>query len=399
MKKTVLISLAASAALGASGLEEIFSAGKIHGSLRSVYITNDYDAGGSTYGTSVGGNIKYETAPWNNLTFGAGIYLSQKIGFATGSGEHATTEIFDDNGKSYAYLAEAYIDYTADNFTFRLGRQLIDTPFADTDTIRMNPNTFEAAIATYSGLDATMLMGGYITRWSGYDSGDDQSAFKRLGGEGSNGTVVLGIQNESIENLRLQGWYYSVDKLADLYYADATYTIAFNEQIGLELGTQFAHFSEGKDAAGIPTNIDGNVYGLKAELGIGIFTVGAAYNRGTNGSGKAPTNGFGGGPYMTSMEEWTIDGMKDPKAYQLNASVDLGCVGIDGLTLSTLYGSFKSNPMNVKVNEFDLIATYGISETLSADITYATIDDRNGNADGGNNAGYDRFMARLHYAF
>lgn len=103
--------------------------------------------------------MKYETASWNNLSVGVAAYISQRIGFISGNNVHTTTEIFDEEGKSYAYVGEAYIDYTTDNFTFRIGRQQLDTPFADTDDIRMNPNTFEAAVVTYSGIDATTLIG------------------------------------------------------------------------------------------------------------------------------------------------------------------------------------------------------------------------------------------------
>ncbi|MGE4471780.1 MAG: OprD family outer membrane porin [Sulfuricurvum sp.] len=399
MKKTIVMSLAAAATLSATTLDEAFVSGKTSGEIRSAYISNSYDAGENTYGTAIGGILKYETASWNNLSFGVAAYISQRIGFISGNDVHTTTEIFDEEGKSYAYVGEAYIDYTTDNFTFRIGRQQLDTPFADTDDIRMNPNTFEAAVVTYSGIDATTLIGGYATRWSGYDSGDDKSTFKRLGGEGSDGTIILGIQNESIENLAVQGWYYGVDKLADLYYTDAAYTIAFSEDIGLELAAQYARFSEDNDATGTPTGIDGSVYGLGASLNVGALTLGAAYNRGSNDDGKAPPIGFGGGPYLTSMEEWTIEGMEDVKAYQLSAELDLSDTGIEGLSLCALYGSFKSNPADAKVDEFDLIATYEINEAISADISYADIDDRNGNADGGNDAGYSRFLARINYTF
>ncbi|MDD3597023.1 OprD family outer membrane porin [Sulfuricurvum sp.] len=399
MKKTIVMSLAAAATLSATTSGEAFIAGKTSGEIRSAYISNDYDTGNNTYGTSVGGILKYETGSWNNLSLGVAGYISQRLGFISGDDAHTTTEIFDEEGKSYAYIAEAYIDYTADNVTFRIGRQQLDTPFADTDDIRMNPNTFEAAVVTYSGIDATTLVGGYVTRWAGYDSGDDKSTFKRLGGEESDGTIILGIQNESIENLAVQGWYYGVDKLADLYYADAAYTIAFSENAGLELAAQYARFSEDNDASGTPTDIDGSVYGIGASLNIGAMTLGAAYNRGSNDDGKAPPIGFGGGPYMTSMEEWTIEGMEDVKAYQLSAELDLSAAGAEGLTLSALYGDFKSSPMDMRVKEFDLIASYEINEAISADISYADIDDRNGNADGGNDAGYKRFLARLHYIF
>ncbi|MFA6630168.1 MAG: hypothetical protein WCS55_10460, partial [Sulfuricurvum sp.] len=132
MKKTIVMSLAAAATLSATTLDEAFVSGKTSGEIRSAYISNSYDAGENTYGTAIGGILKYETASWNNLSFGVAAYISQRIGFISGNNVHTTTEIFDEEGKSYAYVGEAYIDYTTDNFTFRIGRQQLDTPFADT---------------------------------------------------------------------------------------------------------------------------------------------------------------------------------------------------------------------------------------------------------------------------
>lgn len=396
MKKTLMMSLAAIAALNASSIDEAFAAGKASGQIRAAHVTQDNEASNDTYGTSIGGVLKYETAAWNDIKFGVAAYVSQKLGFATGNDAKTNLDFFDEEGKSYAYVGEAYLDYTIDDFNLRVGRQQIDSPFADTDDIRMHPNTFEAAMATYTGLAGTTLLGGYVTRWAGYDSGDEKSTFKELDGVNgeSNGAVVIGALNESIENLSVQGWYYGADKIADLYYADAAYGIAFSEETGLELSAQYARFNEKRDSGA-----DGSVYGIGAALSAGPVTLGAAYNRSSNDEGKASPIGFGGGPYMTSMEEWTIEGMNDVKAYQLSAELDMAGAGIEGLTLSALYGSFKSDTDGTKIREFDVIAAYELSERVWADAGYASIDDCNNNADGGGDAGYSRFLVRVGYNF
>lgn len=399
MKTMILLSLAAVTALNAGSIDEAFVAGKASGQIRAAYTSIENDAGGKSYGTALGGILKYETADWNGLKAGVGAYVSQKLHAASGNADknELNTELFDINGKSYAYVGEAYLDYTMDDLNLRVGRQQIDTPFADTDDIRMHPNTFEAAIATYSAIEGTTLVGGYVTRWAGYDSEGTVSKdkFKKLGGNESNGVAVVGIVNESVENLALQGWYYSIDEVSDALYTDATYTIAFSETIALALSGQYANFSEEK-----ASGMDGSVYGIGAAFNVSALTLGAAYNKGSNDEGKSVSNGFGGGPYLTSMEEWTIDGMNDVKAYQLSAGVDLANAGLDGLTLTALYGNFKSDTDGTKVTEFDLIASLELSEAITGDISYAMIDDKYDNADGsGGDVGYDRFLVRLNYNF
>lgn len=390
------MSMAAVAALNASSIDEAFVAGKASGQILAAYVSQNNEVGTDTYGTSLGGILKYETADWNGLKLGAAAYVSQKVGFATGDDGETNLDLFDEAGKSYAYLGEAYIDYSVGDISLRVGRQLIDTPFADTDDIRMHPNTFEAAIATYKGVEATTLVAGYVKRWAGYDSGDEKSTFKKLDGiEGeSNGAAVIGVMNESIENLAVQGWYYDADNVADLYYADAAYAILFSETMGMELSAQWARFNEKSDSG-----VDGSVYGARAIANAGMLTVGAAYNRGSNDDGKSPPIGFGGGPYYTSMQELTIEGMEDSRAYQLSAQFDMAGIGIEGATLMALYGDFKSTPMEMHVKEIDVIASFEISETVSGDVSYAAIDDCNSNADDGTDAGYSRFLARLSYNF
>jgi hypothetical protein len=401
MQKTIVLSMAAVVAMSASSIDEAFVAGKASGQIRAAYVSQDNAVNPDTYGTSIGGILKYETADWNGLKLGVGAYVSEKIGFATGKNDKVNLDLFDEEGKSFAYVGEAYLDYTINDLNVRVGRQRLDTPFADTDDIRMLPNTYEAAIATYSAIEGTTLVGGYVTRWAGYDSGDYKSTFKKVdadlgaGFDGeSDGIIVLGAVNESIENLAVQAWYYGADRVANISYMDAAYVIPFSEEMGLEISAQYAHFREKNN-----TGFNGSVYGVGAAFNIGALTVGAVYNKASNGEGKVPPIGFGGGPYMTSMEEWTIQDMEDAKAYQLNAEIGLGGIGLEGVSLTALYGDFKSTPLDMHLTEFDAIVSLELSEAISGDISYATIHDKKNNADGGADAGYDRFLVRLNYNF
>lgn len=397
MKKIVWLSLAAATVISATSLNEAFAEGKASGQIRMAYVSQNNDVDTDTYGTSIGGILKYETAPWNEIKLGVGAYVSQKLPFATGNkGEgKANPDLFGENTNSYAYVGEAYIDYSADDITLRIGRQRIDTPFADSDDIRMHPNTFESAIATYKGIDDTTLIGGYITRWAGYDSENDISKFKKIVPE-SNGAAVFGILNESIEHLELQGWYYGIDKLTTIFYTDVSYTIPFNETDGVELVGQGIKFNE-KNNSGA----DGNVYGIGANLTIGMLTLGTAYNEASNDAGKFVISGLGNGAYLVDTEEMNMDNFEDIKAYQFSAELDMEEAGIDGLTLTALYAGFKSAPANMKVNEIDLIATYEINKALNVEVNYAILDDKNNNTseDGLYSGGYDRFLARLNYNF
>ena len=221
--------------------------GTVSGLIRLGIINQNNEASPNTYATAVGGILKYETPGWNDLKIGVAGYTSMKLPFASGSGENLNTDFFDSDGDSFIYLGEAYVDYSANDVSLRIGRQLIDNPMVNSDEIRMLPNTFEAAMAMYSGIEKTTLTAGFIKRWAGYDSprghNDSINEFKKFGEtHKSDGVYLLGITNESIGNLALQGWFYSIDEVTDVIYADATYKIVYCDSKGLDLSVQVANF-------------------------------------------------------------------------------------------------------------------------------------------------------------
>ena len=403
--KILMMSLIASSQWVLLGNDIPAEFGTVSGLLRLGIINQNNEAGPDTYATSLGGILKYETPVWNDLKIGAAGYVSQKLPFASGSGDELNPDFFNSDGDSFVYLGEAYVDYTSDDISLRIGRQIIDNPMMNSDDIRMLPNTFEAAMATYNGFEKTSLTAGFITKWAGYDSprghNDSINEFKKFGEtHKSNGAYVLGVTNESIDKLTLQGWFYSIDEVTDALYADATYKFVYCDSKGLELSAQAANFSEDRDATGTMTGIDGSALGLAANYEWGMITLGAAFNEAYNDDGTSVSNGLGGGPYYTSMEEWTIDGMEDAIAYRGSIEINLGDAGVEGLTLASAYGIFKSTPMDQKVDEWDMIATYDYNTALSIDVSYAMINDKHDNADGnGDNASYDRFLARFNYRF
>lgn len=324
--------------------------GTISGLIRLGYVNQGNEARTDTYTTALGSILKYETPVWNDLKLGVGAYASQKLDFATGSRfeDKSNKDFLDAKANSFAYLGEAYVDYNANDLNIRVGRQLIDTPLINTDEVRMLPITYEAALVSYRGIEKTTIAVGYIKRWAGYGTGVDISEYIKAA-KCSNGVIMFGIKNESIEDLAIQGWYYSIDKMTDVFYADAVYNVKPLDSLGLTFMGQYADFRENTKADGTLSGTDGNVYGLAVNAQYGMLTLGIAYNEATSDDAKWINNGLGGGPYYTSMEEWIIGWMEDEKAYQLKAVVDMSDVGIEGLNITMLYGEFKSAPVNVRM--------------------------------------------------
>ncbi len=388
-----------------TSVDEAFAQGKVEGQIRLLYINQDNHADGvpTTYGTSVGGQLKYETAKWNHISLAAAAFVSQKVSGLSGdhSKDELNLDVFAENGNSFTYMGEAYVEYTHKHLDVRIGRQKLDTPMNDRDDIRMLPNTFEAAMVGYGGIEDFVFVGGYIQRWAGYDSGADISKFKEMpgdvdaGGNVKKGVLLAGIMNESLENIEFQAWYYDFDKVAEVVYLDAVYAAEYNSGLSVETGVQFGNYTEASASGS-----EGDIYGGRLSLGYASVGLGAAFNAMDTATGKTIVLGYGGGPYFTSMEEMTVGDMNDAEAYLFSAEVDLEKLSLEGLSLYYAYGKFNGNDGAADIKKFeenDVVLSYGFRDNADIEISYAMVDDKA--HDAATDEGYDRFLVRANYTF
>jgi hypothetical protein len=374
--------------------------GQASGQIRLGYISQDADvaATSTTDATAIGGQFKYETAEWKRLQFGLAAYLSKKLHSLSGDAAQGelNSDFFDKDSKSFAYIGEAYLNMDFDDFNVRAGRQLLDTPYVNTDDIRMLPNTFEGAYGSYTGLDNTTLFGGYISQWAGADSAtaaEGQDEFKDMAGTNGDGTAVAGLLYEGFENLAVQGWVYDIDNMTQLFYADATYGMEGGEDYAFEFGVQFATFDEEGASA-----TDGNAYGISAAVSRTNMTLSIAYNKTSNDAGDSVTNGFGGGPYFTSMDEMTIGDLSDAEAYIIGAEFDLSERVVDGLGVSVAHGHFEDEGRaTTDTDELDIVVSYALGDHLDAELIYANVDNDAAPNDADTN--FDRYLLRINYNF
>ena len=387
----------------ATSIDEALKNGEVEGHLRVAYINQNNDATttSNTYATSIGGELKYETADFHHISVAVSMFVSQKISPLSGdfNQNRLNLDFFDADGSSIAYLGEAYVDYNYKNFDIRLGRQKLDTPFNDRDDIRMLPNSFEALTVGYGGIKDFVFMTGYITAWAGYDSGQDISQFKDIPGEvatGENGNYVFlaGVMNKSIENLELQAWYYGFDKQTDVLYVDAAYDVTRNENSSLVLGVQYAHYKERSSSM-----VDGDVYGGSLGISYADFGINLAYNDVVSPENKSIIIGYGGGPYYTSMEEMTIDSISNATAYVVGVDVDMSSMMTKDFAFSYAFGHFKGKDgsADVEFAEQDFIASYTLNDKVDFEASLALVNDKKNS--GVNDSGYKRTLIRMNYYF
>jgi hypothetical protein len=324
----------------AAGMAAVQAQEGVFGNLRLGLIHAENESGDQSDGSAIGGKLGYITPTWHGLSAAATFYTTGEL-FDDENGD-----FFSSEHSSYSLLGEAYLQGRYGDTQLQLGRFELDTPHADTDDVRMVPNTFQGLLLSNTDLSGTTLYLAHLDQWAGVDA-EIPERFQEMNGD--NGVTAVGALYEGGEWLALQGWYYHGSDYAKLFYLEAMFEI---DRLGF--GVQVGSQTDDTDDSAGP---DGDVWGLTADYTIAGLTLSVAYNE---VSGTV-TNGFGGGPYFTSADDHTIDGTEDQKA----AAVGFEYSGIESLTVGLLHVDFDQG-----ANETDYYALYDFDEHLGFELIY-----------------------------
>ncbi len=198
-----------------SALEQI----KVDGYIRGSYQVHDVTDDRTYRDDALGGKLHIQTGAFYGLTLGASIYSSNAI---FNDDNHGLVPLRGENHKSYSILGEAYMQLDVGKSVLKVGRQEIETPFAQVDDIGMVPNTFESAIFENKSIDNTTIFLGQIQKMAGVDA-DEVDKFTKV--NGSKGMQVLGVNYEGVQNLALGAWYYNLkdNEIDSIAYLEANY--------------------------------------------------------------------------------------------------------------------------------------------------------------------------------
>jgi len=367
----------------ASNFDELFTKGKVSGQLEVMYSgfnegSSNNPTGADPYSTAIGGQLKFDTGHWNGFGAGAEFTTVHEIKPISGDndkGERDVQTVSADG--AYTELAQAYLEYINNGFTIRGGRQLIDTPLADSDDIRIVNNTFEAYTAMYEVDDIT-LMAGYLDRWQGTDAGlDNDEAWIDSGAD--DGTYFAGA-DYSGELFHVSAWYYDIagefgDQTGNKsVYIDATLHATKGDDLTLDISAQYLNQKEEDNS-----DIEADLYGTMLEVGISDLALMAAYNKRDADDDKTSFAGFGGGTLFTNMDNMITDAIigGDVDVYVLGTSYT-----IDDVTIGYAYSRFKSDAINTGIftrTKEDIVEhNIGAEYTASDNLTFfaiVTIDD------------------------
>ncbi len=315
---------------------------------------------GSGNDLALGTKLGYISDTFYNLNFALSLYSST----ALKKGKEQAVAFFDSQNKSYAILADAYLQGDWNNTTVKIGRQALETPFANSDDCGMIPNRFEAlSIENKTPFNTTLNLA-YIRKMAGVDAQIPQK-FSNINGK--RGVLALGANYEGFENLDIALWYYNLNKnrVDNIYYIQTDYENSF-KNFDYSFSLQYAkeHYKK---------NFAADVYGASASLGYRGVDFYASYNK----SSKANAyNGFGGGPFFTTAEQLSIaQANSNAKAYLYGIEYENSFLKEHKINLYVDRLILHSEEKR-KANEYDFGLVYKREKNIEFSIVHSLVDDK-----------------------
>jgi len=235
-------------------LAHAFSKGKVHGHFRNVFMMTNNTPGLSDYqADAVGGHLLYQTAGFKGFSLAVGTHFTFPVfssdlsipDAATGVMNRYESTLFDvtqpSERRNLAMLSVLNLAYEFKKGRITLGRQLLNTPFINTQDNRMQPTAVEGLYMNFRpgkwSLETGWLVGiaprgtlhwysvaGSLGRYpQGINSNGSQGNY--LGNVASKGIGLLALHWEPGENLHLQVWEQYADNLFNTVLLQGDYKV------------------------------------------------------------------------------------------------------------------------------------------------------------------------------
>jgi hypothetical protein len=349
--------------------------------VRAGYITFLEEGTSRTSAYALGGHYHFDTKRWNGLALGLSAYAVLNLGMNQNDLQ-LNPDFFDNKGDSFAQLTEVYLDGKWGNTELKLGRQILDTPHADSDDIRMIPNYFEAYTLRNSDVQDLRLSVGFIRKMAGWENGVDASSFvnigQTLGTDNIEGVYYASASYDAIKDLSLSLWYYHYTDIAMVFYSEIGYEYHASKALDVIFGLQY-DISQETGSAFLGQQ-DAHTFGASVEFVsemIGVHLL-MAYNKDSGDTGASSLN-LGGGALFTSMEDQTLDAMGQAgEAWMIGLGYHFDAIGVEGLNAGVAYGCFTANKASsYKANELDVVIEYTFNERFSLVTAYASTQFEN----------------------
>ena len=336
----------------------------VDGYIRGTYHTHDIKDDKLYKDDAIGGKLHFETASTDGVSLGASVYGSTTL---FNDDNEGLISLRGETHKSYSIIGEAYLKSEFGKNVLKVGRQEIETPFAQVDDIGMIPNTFEAATLINNTMENTTLFLGQIQKMAGVDA-EVIDEFTKV--NGSKNMQVLGLTYEGIANLSLSGWYYRLSgaEIDKITYVEAIYEKKLGAYVygwGLQYSKQGQNIGKSSTVLGATLNLTAKNMGL---------TLSGAYNETKDASAFS---GFGGGPFFSNSEYLILDNAgENANAKWMGVEFDASVLGVDGLSMGVGKITLETEAKK-EATEVDFVASYEMNKEMEIHMVYSDLKGAN----------------------
>jgi hypothetical protein len=336
----------------------------IDGYIRGTYQNHDVKRDRVYKDDAIGGKLHIETASMDGVSLGASLYASSSV---INDDNRGLIALRGETHKSYSILGEAYLKSEFGKNVLKIGRQEIETPFAQIDDIGMIPNTFEAVTLINNEMENSTLFLGQIQKMSGVDA-EVIDRFSKV--NGSKKMQVLGLTYDAIADLALLGWYYRLSgaEVDTISYFEAMYEKEFGAY-AYSCGLQYS--KQGHNVGGSTSVLGATLTFMANPMGLTFST---AYNETKDGSAFS---GFGGGPFFSNSEYLILDNAgDDAKAKWMGVEWDASILGLSGLNMG-IGKIILETKEDKEASEIDFVASYEINSDVEIHMIYSNLKGAN----------------------
>lgn len=352
--------------------------GKVDLSIKAMSILDAEDNGyDPSEGTAYLLKLKYETADWNNVKLGVGMYTNGDLFNLTDFEIDPATQrvakgmFVDIDGAEKSQLGELYLDYKPGKHHLYGGRKIYKTPLT-TITYSTMPNFYNVYGYSTTALSKTKFGIAQITDMSfgarsitdfaliGEGTKSAGSAVNTIAlgqaefhdiytattgktDQSTNGITVLNAEFDATKNIKLGLWDYYVDDIANNIYFEADGTIPLKGK-KIKLSGQYLTQSDTGDK--LAGERDFSLVGLKASIGNKKWGAFVAYN--TSSGDTAMLNAWGGDPAYTSTIFSRNAYRQDVDAYKIGGRYKI----VNSLTLKVGYANYGQSKTDTTVPLF-----------------------------------------------
>ncbi len=311
----------------------------IAGKLVGYYITDDStdEMFGDTHQLGTAATLDVSHKLFDNVTLNFGA-----VGYLNALKKADQNWGYMENSKNGAFFNVANITATYADTTIIAGRQLLDTPMLGGFDWLLAPGAFEAITLSNSSIDKLTLVGSYLTKHRGNNTGDN---FTKLADD----NFAFGASYS--DGFDASVWYYNVDA--------ADYT-----QVYADAGYDFGSFNVAGQVVSTDAPDDSMAYGAK----IGTSFSGVNLSAAVNMVSDAETLFVGRDSLYTSswnrFASQAFETNEDTISWKVGASTKLA-----GAALEASYAGYGDEG-----SELDLIVGYDVTDSVNVGAVYTLTD-------------------------